>query len=119
MTGIIVGAARLAARVTASFAVAFTVGTLGHQLPAHAATLASAATPVQEPAACSAAYHFHHVNAVPALYADEALWQAAYRAAWQAARHAGPEMRADIDRWLFTDHGWSLVRHDCNPDEGL
>ena len=37
MTGFIVGAARMAARVTASFAVAFTIGTLGHQLPAHAA----------------------------------------------------------------------------------
>ena len=38
MTTIIVGAARLAARVTATFAVAFTIGTLGHQLPAHAGT---------------------------------------------------------------------------------
>jgi hypothetical protein len=35
MTRTIVGAARLAARVAASFAVAFTVGTLGHHVTAH------------------------------------------------------------------------------------
>ena len=35
MTRTIVGAARLAVRVTASFAVAFTAGTLGHHVTAH------------------------------------------------------------------------------------
>ena len=93
---------------------AFTIGTVTHAASAHAAEVT--ATPAQEAAACRAVYHFHHVNADD--YADEALWQAAYRAAWQAARHAGPGMRADIDRWLFTDHGWSLVRSDCDPQAG-
>ena len=98
--------------VVASFAIAFTANTLVYELPAHAATIAA---PARERAACSAVYHFHHVNATPALYADEALWQAAWHHAWHEANFADPQMRTDIHHWLFTDHGWSAVAYDCQP----
>ena len=52
-------------------------------------------------------------------------WPAARQAAraWYHAAHlalyADPAMRYDIRHYLFTGHGWSLVRYDCNPDEGI
>ena len=107
-------------RAVIVFLAAFFLGAVFPALgavAAHAATVT--ATPAQEAAACSAAYHFHHVSTVPRLYADEALWRAAREHAWDAARHADPVLRRDIDTWINAERGWSLVRYDCNPDEGL
>ena len=78
---------------------------------------ASAATLDQENAACAAIYHYHHVNATPALYADEALWQSAWHHAWHMAGYADPEMRYSIRHYLWTDRTWSAVGYDCYPEE--
>jgi hypothetical protein len=91
--------------VLASFTTAFTVGTM---VPAHAATVNGSPADV---AACVAVYRFHHVNADE--YRDEAVWQAAYRRAWQLAGPADPGVRADIRRYLADDRGWSWVADVC------
>jgi hypothetical protein len=90
--------------VVASFTGAFTVGTVA----AHAATVQGSAADV---AACAAVLHFHHVNADE--YGREAVWQSAYRRAWALAGKADPGVRADVRRYLATDHGWSWVAADC------
>ena len=72
--------------------------------------------PAQEWAACQAAYHYHHVNVTPRLYANRALWQRAYDAALNAAKHADPGMRRDIDNYVYRDTGWEHIAYDCYPD---
>ena len=62
-------------------------------------------------AACAAVMHFHHVSAVE--YRNEAVWQAAYRHAWQLAGKADPGVRADVRHYLAADRGWSWVASDC------
>ena len=91
--------------VVASFTTAFTAGTVA----------ASAGTVTSSPdaAACSAVYHFHHVNTVPSLYADEALWQSAYRAAMDAALKASPDVSGVIVHYLREGDQWSWVRAAC------
>jgi hypothetical protein len=74
-------------------------------------------TYAQDGAACSAVYHFHHVDATARLYADEGLWQGAYRHAWHAAMSADPFERRDIHAYLSTGRGWPLVRLDCVADD--
>jgi hypothetical protein len=91
--------------VLASFTTAFTVGTM---VPAHAATVSGSSADVR---ACAAVMHFHHVAAVE--YGNEAVYQAAYRRAWQLAGPADPGVRADVRSYLATDRGWSWVASDC------
>jgi hypothetical protein len=74
-------------------------------------------TYAQDGAACSAVYRFRHVNATARLYADEGLWQGAYRHAWHMAMSADPVERRDIHAYLRTGRGWSLVRLDCVADD--
>jgi hypothetical protein len=92
------------AAVVALAVSALTFGTLA----AHAATVNGSAADV---AACAAVLHFHHVAAVE--YGREAVYQAAYRRAWQLAGAADPGVRADVRRYLATDRGWSWVASDC------
>lgn len=74
---------------------------------------ASVAASSHDTAACTAVYHFHHVNAVPALYGDEALWQSAYRAAMGAAWKASPGVGGVIVHYLREGDDWSWVRKAC------
>lgn len=83
------------------------LGTITAQ-PAYAATYG------QELAACSTVWYFHQVDRHD--YTNEAKWQAAYRAAYDAAKHADPNLHYVIDRYLFTDKGWSRVVYDCGYD---
>lgn len=68
-------------------------------------------TPAHEAAACAAAFHFHHVNAV--LYTRESLWQSAWHHAWHLARLADADLRYAIRHYLFTGHNWSQVPYLC------
>ena len=95
--------------VLACFTSAFTLGTALHMVPpASAAVVQGSAADV---AACAAVMHFHHVSAVE--YRNEAVWQAAYRHAWQLAGKADPGVRADVRHYLAADRGWSWVASDC------
>ena len=79
-----------------------------------ASTVGHPATPAQEWAACTAAYHFRHVNAKE--HGNERLWQSAYHAAVRAASYADAGMHYDIDHYLFTGQGWEHIAYDCHPD---
>ena len=94
--------------VAASVTTAFTAGTIGAS-PASASVVTS-----RDTAACEAAYHFHHVNAVPSLYGNEALWQSAYRAAMDAAQKASPDVSGVIVHYLREGDQWSWVRAACS-----
>jgi hypothetical protein len=83
------------------------------QLEAPGYQLDSYVTPDRDAAACRAVLHFHHVNAVPALYGDEALWQSAYSAAMTGALRAGPEVSGVIVHYLREGDQWSWVRAAC------
>jgi len=74
---------------------------------------AHAAVRVDDATACIAVWNYHHINAVD--YDQRAVWEHSWHHAWHAARLADPALRADIDRYLFTDtgHSWSLVNYDC------
>lgn len=136
MTRTIVSTGKRLFAIAACFALAFTLGTVAssHQpagtpwIGAQASSVMHAAvqlkpgatlsayvtgTITQDAAACSTVYHYHHVNAVPALYEDEALWQSAYRAAMDAAWKAGPELSGVIVHYLREGDQWSWVRAAC------
>jgi len=110
----------LTRRVAVAFTLGCTAGAILANLgvmPAHAAVTV---TPGQEAGACSAVYRMHHMDVLrDAGRAQHGPWERAWLHAWHAAQYADPEMRRDIHRWLRTRRGWSLVRYDCNPDEGL
>ena len=80
-------------------------------LPARAAV----STRTADTAACQSAYHFHHVNAVEALYGDEELWQGTYAAALHTAREASQAVAGPVVHWLYEGTGWSAVRAACVP----
>ena len=92
----------------ACFTTAFTAGTVGAD-----AAIPHAAVIPPGTVACEAAYHFHHVNADPRLYSDEAVWQGAYAAAQDAAWKAGPEVSGPVVFWLREGTLWSDVRAAC------
>ena len=94
----------------ACFTTAFTAGTVG----ADAAIPHAAAIPPGT-VACEAAYHFHHVNAVEALYGDEEVWQGTYAAALHTAREASQAVAGPVVHWLYEGTGWSAVRAACVP----
>ena len=99
--------------ILASFTTAFTAGTIA----ASAAT--AIATPAQEAAACSAVYHYHHEAVTDYGGAHVRATERAWYHAAHLALYADPEMHRDIRHYLFTGNGWSLVRSDCSPDQGL
>jgi hypothetical protein len=70
-------------------------------------------TGIDDPPACAAAYHLHHVTATG--YRDEARWQAAYRAAQAAAAHADPALQSAIDTYLRTGKRFSWIAAYCAP----
>ena len=103
-------------RIAAVFLVSFFLGAVFPRLGtdvAHAATVTAHVTGINDPAACAAAYHLHHVTAVPRLYADEKLWQSAYRSALLAAKDADPALSLAILHYLHTGKGFSWVAGYC------
>ncbi len=94
--------------VAASFTAAFTAGTIAAQPASASAAAVSHVTVTPEAAACTAAYHFHHVNAVRYV-STEAAWDHV----WHVAGAADPGLRHAVRYWLTWGRGWSVVACLC------
>lgn len=86
---------------------------LAGAMAAGIAVPASAAASSPDRAACAAVYHLHHVQAVPVLYAQPAVFDGAFRVALAAARDASPAVSGPAVFWLYEDTHWSQVRAVC------
>jgi hypothetical protein len=100
-------------RIRRFIAAALAAAGITLAVTASPASASAAASSHLDRAACAAVYHYHHVNAVPALYADEGVWQSAYSAAMTDALKAGPEVSGVIVHYLREGDQWSWVRAAC------